>query len=1345
MDGRAGVGDTQRPAAANGEWTAFVDNLSRCISRKTLWEIFRHHGKVVKVFIPSNNRKPNYKFSTFAFIHFASRGDLERAIHRTNKMRIDGRIVVVSKARFASKRIGARSSPKVIPELGNKAGLGGDGRVADIEKTKFVSAMDTRTLKEVLLGKPKQVGIDVDFLDKNVGSFLQGSHDGTVEFYIPEKDTDWINFSLAGLAKRMFDLEFIQQAIMSDGLKAKIVKWGNDNKSCIIIFYSLKEKEEAWSLKREALSYWFDHIGPLKNDDGIPMSFFSVSLLGVPLQYWHESFFSSLGDRWGSFISLDISTKDKLDLSVAKMVIRAASPFDVPKSINVRSNGRTFTVEIRLETACNESGNVIHEDENGNYVDVWPVFEQSIEGESKIDRASDYENLPEKVNLPPNKKSAVDSDRQEVHVELEDRSIPKVDVNAPLFSGNLDVLGKDFGNKSQENFWFSESLSQQMADINPRSFRSHVAAHMEKPTHVDGPVDFFNVGTNVDVGHRESSFIGSESYSGCGDVRGPVAVLQQLSRSVEIVPDSFEGLDQLKEGSHNFSIRADNLADRVEFSSSLREMEKSVSQLCRENNFLNSIVRRNRRRFVRDSLEEAEVAFSNSSLPSLLKNLKSVEEALVVWEVSKVLEISFKGGKTSVVKKVYEIEEADRSGSAGGLLCMWDNEFIAVENKFISNRFMAISGKLIVNNWLCGFINVYGPSVEQDKRVFFEELHSFMSHHSWPWTFVQEAILVDLPLRGGSFTWANNRTPPTLVRLDRFLVSDGFISVFPDLVQELLVKSISVLEGEIHDVEFNIQLGAANSTLFSRLATARAELCQVLRKEECAWIQKSRVKWFQERDRNTKFFHMVASHRRRVNLLNKIQINGIVLSDPCLIKVGVYDFFYKAYNVSTTIEVESLSLEFSKISLEQNKLLEADFTEEEVWWVICSSDKNKAPGPDGFNMLFFKKFWPQLKKEIMKFFKDFHAGRNWDDGINHSFITLIPKKLNPENLEDFRPISLVGGIYKILSKVLACRLRLCADSVIGRFQFAFLPGRQILDCSFIANECIDDMLKKGARGVVFKIDFKRAFDTIGWHFLIRIMEEMNFGKKWREWIFKCISSASISVLVNGSPTERFRIVHGLRQGCTLSPLLFNIIGESLNKMLIKATEKGLFSGFLLGQGQNSMNVTHLQFADDLMIFCEASLEQVKSIKRILRVFELASGLQLNLQKSKLFGINIPESEILVWADAVGCDVGRLPAEYLGLPLGPIGQGPPILAELQAMKIGLLIFLKSRWCYNHRLILESDSKIAVEWVLNVTLCSSLFARVVHEIADLIHMNCIVVRHIARGGNVEADTLAKRGIG
>ncbi|KAK8596753.1 hypothetical protein V6N12_065233 [Hibiscus sabdariffa] len=117
-------------------------------------------------------------------------------------------------------------------------------------------------------------------------------------------------------------------------------------------------------------------------------------------------------------------------------------------------------------------------------------------------------------------------------------------------------------------------------------------------------------------------------------------------------------------------------------------------------------------------------------------------------------------------------------------------------------------------------------------------------------------------------------------------------------------------------------------------------------------------------------------------------------------------------------------------------------------------------------------------------------------------------------------------------------------------------------------------------------------------------------------------------------------------------------------------------------------------------------------------------------------------------NGLGCGVGGLLRNNYGECLmsfsEQVGQGPPILAKLQAMKIGLLAFLQSRWYHNHRLILESDSKIAVEWMLNVTLCSSIFAGVVHEIKDLMHTNCIVVQHITRGGNVEADTLAKRGI-
>ncbi|KAL4388297.1 hypothetical protein GQ457_09G027380 [Hibiscus cannabinus] len=662
-------------------------------------------------------------------------------------------------------------------------------------------------------------------------------------------------------------------------------------------------------------------------------------------------------------------------------------------------------------------------------------------------------------------------------------------------------------------------------------------------------------------------------------------------------------------------------------------------------------------------------------------------------------------------------------GSAGGLISMWNSEVFVVSNQFISHKFIAIIGNMKEHNFECGFLNIYGPTLEAEKGLFLNEISEFLD-------FIQECCLVDLPLKGGSFTWSNRRDPPTLVRLDRFLVTFDFIAFFQSIEQRLLNKSISdhnaimlindiyhwgprpfkffnyhfdeagfvemvssnllgtlagrkkigviqllkaakiaikdwsvkyssipeksikALEEEIQALESSLYQGQVDSRIHKRISELRGKLWQELRKEERAWLQKSRLKWFREGDRNTKFFHLSASNRRRYNSLNGILFNGARITDPAEIKCRVFEYFFKAYNTITAVVVEELDLPFNRISSIQQIGLESVFSEEEVWRAISSSDSNKAPGPDGFNMGFFKRFWPQLKEVIMKFFSDFHCGKGWEEGINHSFITLIPKKNNPESLDDYRPISLVGSMYKILSKVLACRINKCADTVISRSQFAFIQGRHILDCSFIANECIDEMVRRKAKGVVFKIDFKRAYDTIDWNFLIRIMKEMNFGDKWCDWVSQCISTASISVLVNGVPTERFRIARGLRQGCSMSPMLFNIVGEALHLYLSKAVEIGLFSGFSFGNGEGQINVSHLQFADDLMIFCEASLEQVMNVKRVLRVFELASGLQLNLKKSRIFGINIPETVLDSWADSVGCEIGKFPTEYLGLPLGP---------------------------------------------------------------------------------------------
>ncbi|PNX58846.1 cysteine-rich receptor-like protein kinase, partial [Trifolium pratense] len=132
------------------------------------------------------------------------------------------------------------------------------------------------------------------------------------------------------------------------------------------------------------------------------------------------------------------------------------------------------------------------------------------------------------------------------------------------------------------------------------------------------------------------------------------------------------------------------------------------------------------------------------------------------------------------------------------------------------------------------------------------------------------------------------------------------------------------------------------------------------------------------------------------------------------------------------------------------------FSEAEVKQAVWECDSYKSPGPDGINFGFIKDFWVDLRGDIMRFLIDFHRNGRLSKGINATFIALIPKTDNPQRLNDFRPISLVGSLYKILAKVLANRLRQVIGSVISESQTAFVKNRQILDGILIANEIVDE-------------------------------------------------------------------------------------------------------------------------------------------------------------------------------------------------------------------------------------------------------------------------------------------------
>ncbi|RVW39985.1 Transposon TX1 uncharacterized 149 kDa protein [Vitis vinifera] len=144
------------------------------------------------------------------------------------------------------------------------------------------------------------------------------------------------------------------------------------------------------------------------------------------------------------------------------------------------------------------------------------------------------------------------------------------------------------------------------------------------------------------------------------------------------------------------------------------------------------------------------------------------------------------------------------------------------------------------------------------------------------------------------------------------------------------------------------------------------------------------------------------------------------------------------------------------------------------------------------------------------------------------FLSLIPKKEEVEDLRDFRPISLVGSVYKLLAKVLANRLKLVMGEVISYSQQAVIQGKQILNAILIANETLDFRLKDNKSSLFLKMDIKKAFDHVNWDFLMEVMSKMGFGHRWINWMKWCCSTATFLILINGSPSSFFRSSRGLR-------------------------------------------------------------------------------------------------------------------------------------------------------------------------------------------------------------------------
>ena len=222
-----------------------------------------------------------------------------------------------------------------------------------------------------------------------------------------------------------------------------------------------------------------------------------------------------------------------------------------------------------------------------------------------------------------------------------------------------------------------------------------------------------------------------------------------------------------------------------------------------------------------------------------------------------------------------------------------------------------------------------------------------------------------------------------------------------------------------------------SSAELTRSEVISSSLRSLYRIQESAWHQKSRVQWCKLGDRNTRFFHLSATTRHKKNQIFSLDVDGTTLTKPSDVKITVFDFFSKLYSHHARPRASCRNLDFLKLKPTSFATLELSFSAEEVKSTVWDCEGNKAPSLDGINFFFIKKAWNIIGGDIVRMVDEFYRTNRLPPGINSSFVTLILKIQSANKLKDFRPISLVGSLCKIISKLLATRMKQVLSEVIS--------------------------------------------------------------------------------------------------------------------------------------------------------------------------------------------------------------------------------------------------------------------------------------------------------------------------
>lgn len=300
---------------------------------------------------------------------------------------------------------------------------------------------------------------------------------------------------------------------------------------------------------------------------------------------------------------------------------------------------------------------------------------------------------------------------------------------------------------------------------------------------------------------------------------------------------------------------------------------------------------------------------------------------------------------------------------------------------------------------------------------------------------------------------------------------------------------------------------------------------------------RARIRYLEEGDANTKFFHLQACHRSRKNYIPSLLHEGNWFSAEDA-KADVIFSYYNGILGTPFQRQHAIHLDDLLPQLDLTGI-DACFSEEEIWATVKELPVDRAPGPDGFTGLFYRAAWTIIKQDVISAFnalwsldaRSFHL-------LNDTLMILLRKNQAPTRLKDYRPISLMHSFSKLFAKCLARRLAPRLAEIVSPNQSAFIKRRSIHDNFRAVQLACRWLHQKGAPAVLLKIDIAKAFDSVDWPFLLEVLQHIGFLRRWTNWISILLSTASTKILMNGRPGRRIAHARGLRQGDPISPMLF---------------------------------------------------------------------------------------------------------------------------------------------------------------------------------------------------------------